>query len=144
MLKSIIVGLMLTVVTVGIHAAGTTWWIERLRQKRQALAATRQNWLLYFRLLGATAVVLLSLHIIEVAVWAIAYLALPIPEFLDFEDAIYFSTVTFTALGYGDVVIAGSWRLLAAVQAMAGLLIFGWSTALLFAVVQRLLEPDSE
>jgi hypothetical protein len=84
-------------------------------------------------------VFLLLLHILEVTVWALVYLALPqLPEFEDAEQALYFSTVTFASLGYGDVFIQGSWRLLSAIQAMTGLLIFGWSTALLYAVVQRL------
>ncbi|MEM1303714.1 MAG: potassium channel family protein, partial [Planctomycetota bacterium] len=58
--------------------------------------------------------------------------------FSTLEEATYFSTVTFASLGYGDIVITGPWRLLSAIQAMNGLLVFGWSTALLFAVVERI------
>lgn len=141
MLSSILLGLFLTLVTVGIHATGTTWWIDRLRRKADKISGVRRRSVLQIRLFGSTAIALLILHIAEITVWAIVYCLLPnLNEINTFEDAVYFSTVTFTTLGYGDIVITGSWRLLAAVQAMAGLLIFGWSTALLFAVVQRVLE----
>jgi len=97
------------------------------------------------KVLSATATVLLTLHIIEVGVWAVVYLALPdIAEVGTFEEAIYFSTVTFSSLGYGDIVIQGSWRLLTAIESMAGVLIFGWSTALLFAVVQRIWDVPQD
>ena len=142
MLKSIIVGGLLTIVTVGIHTVGTSWWIQRL-QRIQSLKLEERGRFLPHRILCSTAVFLLLLHIIEVTVWAVVYLALPeLPEFEDAEQALYFSTVTFASLGYGDVFIHGSWRLLSAIQAMTGLLIFGWSTALLYAVVQRLWRGD--
>lgn len=144
MVNSILLGLVLTIVTVGIHATGTTWWINHLKRRASSVAKLAPGWLLQIRLLGLTTVVLLLLHILEVVVWAMAYLWIGVEEIKDFEDATYFSTVTFTTLGYGDVVLAGNWRMLAAVEAMVGLLIFGWSTALLFAVVQRLWQANSD
>ena len=143
MLKSIGLGILLTFVTVGIHAAGTTWWIEQLRRQVPKLRNFRRVWPLQFRLLGSTAVALLLLHIVEVVCWALAYLWIGQAEIASFEEATYFSTVTFTSLGYGDVVIKGPWRLLAAIESMVGLLIFGWSTATLFAVVQRISDAKS-
>ena len=134
MAKSILVGLLLTVATVGIHAVGTSWWVLRLARDGRDDARRQRP----IQTLCATATVLLSLQICEVVVWAIAYLLLPtLDEVNTFEQAVYFSTVTFTALGYGDIVLTSSWRLLAAIQAMAGLLIFGWSTAVFFAVCRE-------
>jgi len=145
MLKSILVGAFLTIATVVIHALGTTWWIRRLQQRRESTLQVNRLFV-QLRILCSTAVVLLLFHILEVHIWACVYMMLPdLAELDDIEEAIYFSTVTFASLGYGDVVISGSWRLLSAIQAMTGLLIFGWSTALLFAVVQRLwsdMEPS--
>jgi hypothetical protein len=140
MFQSIILGLFLTVATVGIHAAGTSFWIEHLKRRAAVFASSSHGWLLHLRLLGSTAVVLLLLHIAEVTFWAVAYLWLNLDEIHTIADATYFSTVTFTTLGYGDVVIAGPWRMLAAIESMVGLLIFGWSTAMLFTVVQRIWE----
>ena len=61
-----------------------------------------------------------------------------VEELTTWEDAIYFSIVTFTTLGYGDITISGGWRLLSGIEAMSGILLFGWSAALLFALVQQL------
>ena len=135
---SIIVGAFLTVITVGIHALGTAWWIGRLRHAAKTAKGLRRR-LLPLHLLCSTALLLLTLHIAEVAPWASAYLLLPNIDSLNtFEEATYFATVTFASLGYGDIVIGGPWRLLSGIQAMNGLLVFGWSTALLFAVVERI------
>lgn len=141
MLNSIVVGALLTIVTVAIHATGTTSWISYLARRSQAdkKRNVRRSPIV---VLGSTATVLLLLHILEVAVWALAYLLL-VDRLASLEEATYFSTVTFAALGYGDIVIEGPWRLLSAIEAMTGLLIFGWSTALLFTVVQRIWHEGS-
>jgi voltage-gated potassium channel Kch len=61
-----------------------------------------------------------------------------IGAFQSFEQALYFSIVTFTTLGYGDITLESNWRLLASFEAASGIIIFGWSTAIIVAVVQRL------
>lgn len=137
MLLSFSTGLLLAVLTVAIHAFGSTALIQTLIKKAPKLQS-RSGELLA---LSMTAATLLVMHTIETAVWAITYLlVVGAEQFKSFEEAVYFSTVTFTTLGYGDIVIQGSWRLLSAIQAMVGLLIFGWSTALFFAVVTRILQ----
>jgi len=145
MLKSIAVGALLTIVTVYIHAVCTSWWLQRLPQYRPQETQQRGR---FFgtRILCTTATFLLLVHILEVTVWAVAYLFLPnVDELAGLEQAVYFSTVTFASLGYGDVFIEGPpWRLLSAIQSMTGLLIFGWSTALLYAVVQAIWTTDKE
>lgn len=142
MLNSIIVGLLMASVTIAIHAGGTTFWINQLRKSRHR-SPRRYLVLSRLRILCTTATALLSLHIFEVVVWGFVYMALVGGKAFDtFEEAVYFSTVTFASLGYGDVVIAGSWRLLSAIQSMVGLLAFGWSSALLFAVVQKMLQAN--
>src|SRR5262245_5020488 len=77
--------------------------------------------------------------ILDVILWATFYYvsgALP-----SFEDALYFSTVTFTTVGYGDIVLGREWRQLATFEAVNGWIIFGWATALIMAVIQRLYFP---
>jgi hypothetical protein len=136
MLKSILIGTLLTIVTVGIHAAGTTWWMAKLQNKWAAMKQALGSWS-QLSLLCQTAMLLLLLHISEIVVWALTYLTLPtLGEVDTLEEATYFSAVTFASLGYGDIVITDSWRLLSAIQAVNGLLIFGWSTALLYSVYQ--------
>ena len=143
MLSCILIGLLLVIVTVGIHGVGTAWMIRRMIGS-DILTLHKPDSFAAIWLLCSTAAKLMLLHVVEVAVWAIAYLViLDVDEASTIEEAIYFSMVTFASLGYGDVVIAeGPWRLLSGIQAMTGLLVFGWSTALLFTVVRSLWESE--
>jgi voltage-gated potassium channel Kch len=82
--------------------------------------------------------VLTLLHVIEIHLWALAYLvAIPGVQMDTYEKVAYFSFVTFTTLGYGDIVLQGPERLLTGVEALNGMLLIGWSVALLFQVVRR-------
>ena len=77
--------------------------------------------------------------VIEVWLWALLYLFHPLFSTLpNLETAFYFSMVTFTTLGYGDVVLTGPWRTLASIQAANGVIIFGWTTALIFYFIQHI------
>ncbi len=67
--------------------------------------------------------------------YAILYVVLGVLSGM--EPALYFSTVTFTTLGYGDVVLDPRWRLLASFEAANGIIMFGWTTAIVIAAVQR-------
>ena len=73
---------------------------------------------------------------LEVLVWAFTYLSLEAIQGI--EKAIYFSMVTYTTLGYGEIVFDEQWRLLASFEAANGILLFGWSTAIILAAVQRI------
>ena len=66
----------------------------------------------------------------------------PAGELADFEAAVYFSFVTFTTLGYGDITLSEGYRLLSGIQALNGILLVGWSTALMFAVVQKIWQSE--
>ena len=79
--------------------------------------------------------------LLEIWLWAVMYRALG--ALSDLEGALYFSTVTFTTLGYGDVVLQPSWRLLASFQSVNGIIMFGWTTAVIVALVQRILVHES-
>ena len=78
---------------------------------------------------------------VDVVLWAAVYMfrgAIP-----DFEDALYFSTVTFTTVGCGDIVLDRESRLLATFEAINGWIVFGWATALVMIVIQRLYLPGT-
>jgi ion channel len=80
---------------------------------------------------------LLAAHLIEVALWAALFIICG--EFSDFGTAYYHSAVNYTTLGYGDLIMTSSWRLLGPLEAANGALMFGVSTAIIFAVIQRLI-----
>ncbi len=75
-------------------------------------------------------------HLVQIALWAVALQGCG--QAADFAEAFYLSAENYTALGYGDIVPTGPWRLLGPLEAINGLLLFGFSTALLFAVMDRL------
>ena len=91
-------------------------------------------------MVAALVVMMFIAALLELSLWAAFYLAVGAMSAL--EPALYFSTVTFTTLGYGDIVLNESWRLLAAFEAANGTIMFGWTTALVFAVVNRLAVHD--
>jgi hypothetical protein len=76
-------------------------------------------------------------HLIQIALWALAILLCG--EASTFENAFYYSGENYTALGYGDFVLSQRWRLLGPLEAINGLLLFGLSTAVMFAVMSRLI-----
>jgi Ion channel len=86
----------------------------------------------------ATAVALMLAHTLEVIVWALAYAmvgAAPAGS-----DLLYFAFVNYTTLGYGDITPVQAWRLSGPMTAMNGILMFGWSTAVLFEVLRKTLK----
>ena len=130
---------------VGVGAVACTIFVHAL-----ALAAT-VNLFRHARRLGRAgagalidlAIVALAIsfafvaHLIEIALWAV--LLITVENFKSFGNAFYHSAVNYTTLGYGDLLLTPSWRLLGPLEAANGALMFGVSTAMVFAVIQRLL-----
>jgi ion channel len=77
-------------------------------------------------------------HLVEMALWAILFVICG--EFSDFATAYYHSAVNYTSLGYGDIIMTPTWKLLGPLETANGMLLFGVSTAMIFAVIQRLVE----
>jgi voltage-gated potassium channel len=124
----------LTSATVILHALGTLGTIGHLariwrqkREHRKRLASEIQ--------LVRTVSVLLLLHFLEAGIWAGLYRLLGLLP--DMETAVYFSLTSYTTLGYGDVVLPSPWRLLGPIEAAVGILMFGWSTAIIVAVTTQ-------
>src|SRR5262249_49339808 len=80
----------------------------------------------------------LMAHLVEIGLWGAVFFACG--EFSSFAAAYYHSAVNFTTLGYGDVIMTPSWRLLGPLDAAHGMLMFGVSTAMISAVIQRLIQ----
>jgi voltage-gated potassium channel Kch len=87
-------------------------------------------------LIAGLVVFMFLVSLFEAVLWAYTYLWVGAIEQL--ETALYFSMVTFTTLGYGDITLSSEWRLLTSFEAANGIIMFGWTTALVAAVIQRL------
>ena len=135
--EQLTIGAAMILLTVVIHTTGLVALVALLKQQAPqegaGLSYVRVLWNLGLIILG-----IFTLHIAEIWAWALLYLWLG--EFTQLEPALYFSTVTFTTLGYGDVTLGEGWRLLSAVEATNGIILFGVSTAFVFAVLRRLFE----
>lgn len=121
-------------VTVVVHAGGLAALL-RLLIISNALLLT-QFWPIAWLLVRLT-VALILIHLTEIAVWGLFYLwtgCLP-----DTESAFYFSGVTYTTLGYGDLVLPKPWRMLGPVEGLTGILMCGLSTGLFVAVLGRVI-----
>jgi voltage-gated potassium channel Kch len=133
-ISRLLIALGLMGVCVVIHASGMSWAMRQLRSHRPS---SLQFWPVT-QMFVLVAAWLILLHLAEVAVWAVFYLwrdAMP-----DLAASLYFSAVTYTTTGYGDLVLPEGWRLLGGVHALTGILMCGWSTGFFFAVVNRLYE----
>ena len=89
-------------------------------------------------LIVPSVLLLLFLHVAEAWIWAVLFVYLG--EFSGLEEALYFSTVTATTLGYGDITLSEKWRLLGAFEAMGGLILFAASAAFLLALMRKVFE----
>ncbi len=115
-----------------IHASGVTSALRWAREHAGIRAAFWGRMWLFVRI----AAWIILFHLIEITAWGGAYWwAEAIP---DLQSALYFSAVTYTTTGYGDIVLPVEWRLVGGVEALTGILMCGWSTAFFFAVVSRL------
>lgn len=132
MLSNIAIGALLILLTTAVHAGGMALSLWSIRN-HAAIAGWRLHLNRVFRV-GRVVLMMYLVAIMEVLIWGAAYLAFDAID--GFEKAIYFSTVTFTTLGYGDVVLDGSRRLLSSLEAINGIIMFGWSTAIVIAAVQ--------
>ncbi len=139
MTLQIILSLLIITATIFVHGFGTAWGLNYLLDKHQS-ADQSYGFIKSMKILSSTAVFLMILHYIEIAIWAFVYLLIPeLDKLSHWEEAIYFSTVTYTTLGYGDITLPPVWRIMSGFEAMNGILLFGWSTALFFAVMQKII-----
>jgi voltage-gated potassium channel len=142
MIRVVIIGIVGITVTVALHAMATSF-IVSLLQKHAFVTHQRFGRGVRPVILGLAAGALAVKHFADIVLWAIAYRNFAgVDQFEDFETAVYFSSVTYTTLGYGDIVLTSGWRIICGIEAMNGIMLFGWSAALLFVVVQRMWFVD--
>jgi hypothetical protein len=135
MLRQMLLGAAISFCNIAIHA---TVMVAVIRVARIASeGATSRPSLRLTAIMGAAASVLMAAHLAEVVVWSFAYSIIGVAP--PGTDLVYFSFVNYTTLGYGDVTPLERWRLLGPMTAMNGVLLFGWSTAVLFEVLRRAL-----
>ena len=140
MLIQLLVGSAVSAINIVLHAAVTMIAIPIAR------AAARRNpsrpFLYLPSVMIATSLVLMAAHMLEVFAWSVAYAVVNAAP--DDANLVYFAFVNYTTLGYGDVTPLARWRLLGPMTAMNGVLMFGWSTALIFEVLIKAIDQDEK
>lgn len=134
MLLNLAIGTLVIALTVVVHTLGlvglssaTAAAIRWLKLNKHALG---RSVAMLVTVLG-----LFALHTLEIWLWAFSYVLLGAHP--SFEEALYFSTSTFSTVGYGDVLLQPQWRLLGALEGVGGFILIGWSTAYLVAASTR-------
>jgi hypothetical protein len=137
MLKQIAVGLGIVVTTTIVQA---TFMVvaEKYLERRAKKPGLPKHYLTKALMVSLLTAWLFVSVVSQAFIWAQLYLWHPFIEALpNIETALYFSMVTYTSVGYGDIVLKGSWRLLASIQGANGVIMFGWTTALIMSYIQR-------
>jgi hypothetical protein len=139
MLRQLLVGTAVSVCNIAIHAVVMATVVQiasRIAGARDTVRKSLQLTTVMIAIVSiATVPVMMVAHFSEVMVWSLAYAIVDAAP--AGADPVYFAFVNYTTLGYGDVTPVERWRLLGPMTAMNGVLLFGWSTAVIFEVLRR-------
>ena len=133
MLNQLVLATIMVVTIVAIHLTGLAVLTRALRSHSRVFRKLR---VMPLTLLIAATVGIIAIHTAEIWVYAAAYLQLG--AFSHFEEALYYSTVTYASIGYGDVLTPHNWRIFGAIEGAAGIIMLGWSTAYLVSLLSQL------
>jgi len=135
MIVQLLFALGLTCLTVLLHALGTWVVIGRMARAWPEIKGNQRVLAAEIQLVCVVSIMLL-LHLLEAGAWAVFYLLSG--DLPDLETAVYFSMTSYTTVGYGDVVLSSPWRILGPIEAGVGILMFGWTTAIIVAAITRI------
>ncbi len=140
MLRQLLLGGAVSLGNIAIHAIVMATVVGTARRALTWKHRWPHSWLT--AVMVATVAILLVAHIVEVIAWSLAYAILDATP--AGADVLYFAFVNYTTLGYGDIVPVDRWRLLGPMAAMNGVLLFGWSTAVIFEVLRQAMRSHDE
>ncbi|MEM8695877.1 MAG: potassium channel family protein [Pseudomonadota bacterium] len=135
MVAQIVIGTLLIALSILVTAAFIGAAVSAMRRFGGAGILEGHRIVKLVALITATTLWMVAALSIAVWIWAIAFLVLGV--FSELEDAVYFSAVSFTTLGFGDVILKEPWRLLSGFIAANGLILFSLTTAFLIEAVRR-------
>ena len=140
-LLPLVVGVGAVECTIFVHALALAATVNLFRYERRR-GYLGANALKNFAIIALVISVAFTAHLIEIGLWAVVLVFCG--EFQEFTNAYYHSAVNYATLGYGDLLLTPAWRLLGPLEATNGALMFGVSAAMVFAVIQRVLQARFE
>lgn len=139
--KQMLIGMLMIVASVVFHVAALVYLANTLDRLTTSTRVTNAR-LRSIGYLSISVLFIVVVHTIEAWGWAAIYYI--VGEFIEFKDSLYFSIVTATTLGYGDITLSDRWQLLATFEAMGGLILFGVTTAFLLEILRSFFEEIPE
>ena len=138
MLAELALSTIMVTLTVLMHAAGL-YALSRLLRLETREEADEHIHAMSRRGLTATLAVILGLFALHgIEIWSYAFLYLAIGSVDGLREAVYFSTITYGAIGYSDAAMAERWRLVSAIEGINGIILIGWSTAFFVTLIARM------
>ncbi len=143
LLLQLVLGGGLIGVTVIIHAIGLDFIMRHAPILERSL---RRTTAFIWRpcMAGIIVVGVFAVHIVEIWLWALVYFSLDAAPLQSFSESLYFATVTYTTLGYGDITLGPESRMLSAIEGANGFLLFGWTAAFIFEVISQLYRREAK
>ena len=143
LLHQLIIGGGMIAVTVVVHAITIDSIMNRIVTFYKNLRETFGH-LAKPAISGAIVVILFAAHVVNIWLWASLYLYLDAAPIRSLSDALYFSTITYTTLGYGDIILGTDFRMLSGIEACNGMLLFGWTAAFIFEVISKIYKHEAD
>ena len=136
MQAQLLIGLAVSLVNIAVHATIMAPMSSSAYSMLRRTHGAHPQLRLVLVMIAAVTVLMVA-HLIEIGTWALVYTLLEVTP--ERTDAFYFAFVNYTTLGYGDILPVERWRVLGPVTAMNGVLLFGWSTAVIFHVLSMVI-----
>lgn len=143
LLVKLLIGAAMIAITVVIHAVACDTVFVFIENHAKGFAHIFKSFWKIVTLVVSIFMIGLAL-MIDIWLWTLLFYYLEPNVLGDIETALYFTTITFTTVGYGDVVLSPEWRLLSSSTAINGMILFGWSTAFIFEIMTALYKPSNK
>jgi len=136
--KIILIGSVIIAFNLVIQGLGNLFWLRKIATATKNENDIKNSTIL--KVLLFSFILFTIIHTFHSLVWAFCYYLIPetATQFSSFSESVYFSMVTFTTLGYGDISLSSDWRLLSGLEAINGIMLIGWSTAMMFSLIQNI------
>jgi hypothetical protein len=142
--KIILIGAIIIAFNLWIQGLGNVFWLRKIASITKNENEITNNKIL--KILLFSFLLFTLIHTFHSFVWAFSYYLIPetASQFSSLSEAVYFSMVTFTTLGYGDISLTSEWRLLSGLEAINGIMLIGWSTAMMFSLIQNIYKKIND
>lgn len=127
-----------------VQGLGNVFWLRKIAKLTKNESDITNNKIL--KILLFSFLIFILIHAFHSLIWAFSYYILPetASQFSSLSEAVYFSMVTFTTLGYGDTSLTSEWRLISGLEDINGIMLIGWSTVMMFSLIQNIYKKIND